>query len=98
MKRRLVFRRAARMEFDEATDWYDRQQSGLGEAFIEHVQATLDRIRLSPGQFPIVFGVVRQALVERFPYSVLFLANPKQITVIAVFHHRRDPLVWQSRV
>jgi hypothetical protein len=35
--------------------------------------------------------------VRRFPYSVFFLPEPLRLVVFAVFHARRNPLVWQRR-
>lgn len=98
MKLSLVLRRAAQAEFDAAADWYEQQQSNLGRDFVAKVQATFDRIRMNPGQFPIVFEEVRQAIVDRFPFSVLFQVEPKRIVVLAVFHRRRDPSSWKRRV
>jgi plasmid stabilization system protein ParE len=40
---------------------------------------------------------VRCALVRRFPYAVYYRVEPERIVVIAVFHTKRDPGVWQSR-
>ncbi len=94
----VVLRRAAQSEFDEAADWYEHQRAGLGHDLVVKVQATFDRIGDNPGQFPIVFEEVRQAIVDRFPYSVLFKAEPKRIVVLAVFHHRRNPAIWKGRV
>ena len=99
MTRRSVFRAAARREFDDAADWYERQVNGLGQSLIDEINVVLERIRETPGQFPIVFEPdVRQALVSRFPYSILFRASAQQIRVIAVFHGHRDPRIWQRRV
>ena len=94
----LVLRRAAQAEFDEAADWYEQQQANLGREFVTKVQVTLDRIQKTPRHFPVVFEKVRQAIVDRFPYSVFFQAEPKRIVILAVFHHRRDPKAWKRRV
>lgn len=94
----VVLRRAAQAEFDEAADWYEQQQTNLGLKFVAKVQATFDRVCRVPRQFPVVFGEARQAIVDRFPYSVLFLVESKRIVVLAVFHHRRDPSVWKRRL
>jgi len=94
----VVLRRAAQAEFDEAADWYERQRTNLGRDFVAKVQTTFDRIRTAPHQFPTVFEGIRQAIVDRFPYSVLFQSEPKRIVVLAVFHHRRNPSVWKRRV
>ena len=98
MNLRLVLRRAAQAEFDEAADWYEQQQTNLGREFVAKVQATFDRIQQRPRQFPVVFEETRQAIIERFPYSVIFQAEPKRIVVLAVFHHRRNPAAWKRRV
>jgi plasmid stabilization system protein ParE len=36
--------------------------------------------------------------VRRFPYSVYYVVEPSQIVVLAIFHGRRDPKQWRSRV
>ena len=65
MTRRVVFRPAARHEFDEAADWYERQVNGLGKSFIDEIQRMLDRIGDTPRQFPVEFEPdVRQALAN----------------------------------
>lgn len=97
MKLPVVLRRAAQSEFDEAADWYEQQRPGLGHDFVAKVQATLDRISNNSGHSPIVFEEVRQAIVDRFPYSVLYRAEPTRILVLAVFHHRRNPSIWKRR-
>ena len=74
MTLKVVFRPAARAEFDGATLWYEDRQPGLGIQFV----AEIDRAR-------------------RFPYSIFYTAESQQIVVLAVFHARRDPAVWQAR-
>ena len=34
MTLRIVFRRAAKTEFEDAALWYDKQRRGLGEEFV----------------------------------------------------------------
>lgn len=93
----VVFRPEARTEFDEAADWYEQQQAGLGIDFIACVQEVLDRIATTPEFHGVVYRDVRRAVVRRFPYSVMYRVEPGQVLVIAVFHSRRDPSIWQSR-
>jgi hypothetical protein len=38
MTLRVVFRRAAKDEFERAAVWYDEQRSGLGEEFIHEIE------------------------------------------------------------
>ena len=51
----------------DAFRWYERQSSGLGDRFLEALDARLDSIRESPGQYePLEYGY-RRALLGRFP-------------------------------
>ena len=54
MKRPIVLRHEARVEFDEAADWYEQRRSGLGGEFIDEVQTTLDRIAEMPEAYPVI--------------------------------------------
>ena len=54
MSVRVVFRREARTEFDEAAGWYEQRQSGLGARFTRAVQRVLDRISGQPDFYPAV--------------------------------------------
>jgi plasmid stabilization system protein ParE len=87
----------ARAEFDEAYDWHESQQPGRGEAFAEQVQQVLDRIAAMPRLHAAVFGDVRKAVVQRFPYCVYYREEASCVRVLSVFHTSRDPSIWQSR-
>jgi toxin ParE1/3/4 len=93
----IVFRRAARVEFDDAADWYEQRRAGLGTAFTAAVQQVLDRLAAQPAFYPQVYGDVREALVCGFPYCVYYREEPGQIVVLSVFHTARNPAVWQGR-
>ncbi len=88
----------ARVEYDEAADWYDRQRPGLGVDFVAKIREVLSRIAANPRRHAAVYGPVRKVAVKRFPYIVLYRDEPDEIIVISVFHTSRDPSSWQSRV
>jgi plasmid stabilization system protein ParE len=97
MSRSLVFRQQARREFDAAGDWYEREQPGLGEAFLAEVDQVLRLIAANPTAFPEVLDGVRKAVVKRFPYCLYFRTRGETIVVLAVFHSARNPKIWQAR-
>jgi len=97
MPLRLTFRQDARAEFRAAVRWYEKQRTGLGHRFLAAVQAVLDRIIVTPEQYPIRYREVQRALVTNFPYAVYFRVDGNKARVISVFHMRRDPAVWQGR-
>jgi hypothetical protein len=47
--------------------------------------------------YRVVSHGVRRARLRRFPYSVMYLVEPTQVVVIAVFHGSRNPDVWKAR-
>ena len=97
MRRAVVFRRTARLEFDEAVAWYEAQRLGLGLELKEEVDQFLDQIAANPEQFCRVRGESRRAVLRRFPYSIHFLTESDRIVILAVFHAKRDPRHLEGR-
>ena len=98
MTLRIDFRRAAKSEFEDAAVWYDKQRRGLGEEFILEIEQSLASAAAAPQRYPVVFGDIRRTVTRRFPFSVYFRVRSDTLVVIAVFHGRRNPEIWQRRV
>jgi len=94
----VVFRHAARREFDEAALWYEERRRGLGIQFVSEIDHAIDLAAENPERFPVMHRDVRCVRVRRFPYSVFFRTESRRIVVSAVLHARRDPSVWQQRL
>ena len=97
MTLKVVFRRAARAEFYSAALWYEERQYGLGSQFTSEIDHAVALASAQPDRYPVKHGEIRSVHVRRFPYSVYFRAESDRIVVLAVFHARRDPVVWQTR-
>ncbi len=87
----------ARVEFDEATDWYEQRRPGLGATFVARVHEVFDHIVANPRRHAVVYLDVRKTLVPKFPYVILYHEEPGEVVVISVFHTSRDPSIWKSR-
>lgn len=98
MSRELIIRRAAKLETAEAHDWYDERKPGLGIEFLTAVEAVLAVIERAPDRFPVVFGPARKARLRRFPYAIYFIQRGDLISVIAVFHAKRNPQILLDRL
>jgi toxin ParE1/3/4 len=94
----IVLQTPAEADFDEAADWYERQETGLGLTFIRRVHDTLESIASRPSFFPIVLEDIHRAKVRRFPYLIFYRLETQQIVVLAIVHGRRHPRVWQQRI
>jgi plasmid stabilization system protein ParE len=97
MRREIVFRLAARIEFDEAVAWYEGEKAGLGLALKTAVDHTLTAASQQPELFRRIHGPVRRAVLRRFPYSLHFMEEPARLVVLAVFHGSRDPRHLRER-
>ena len=94
----IVFRGAAKVEFEKAAAWYDEQRRGLGEEFILEIEQAIASAAAEPLRYQLLFGDIRRAVARRFPYSVYFRVRSNKLVVLSVFHGRRDPTIWQRRV
>lgn len=97
MNLKVVFRRVARREFDEAALWYEARRTGLGAWLVSKIDQAVALAAESPQRFPTAHGDIRCVRARRFPYSVFFRVEVRRIVVLAVFHARRDPTIWQQR-
>jgi plasmid stabilization system protein ParE len=85
----------ARLEFEEARAWFDRQQPGLGKRFAAEVREAGGRIcqmpRLCPVEIGDLCGDVRKCVLTHFPYTLRYILREDIVLVIAVSHQHRDP-------
>lgn len=84
-------------EMEAAYSWYERERAGLGESFITEAEQALKRIEQTPDSFPVAKGAIRRKQIRRFPYSLYYLLKSDCVVVIACFHHKRNPTIWQDR-
>ncbi|NJR40048.1 MAG: type II toxin-antitoxin system RelE/ParE family toxin [Leptolyngbyaceae cyanobacterium CSU_1_4] len=93
----LVFRLEVREELNEAYGWYESQQLGLDNNFLEQVDKTLDQICQMPESYSAVYRDARRAGVRRFPYTIYYRIVSSRVIITAVFHGRRNPKAGQTR-
>ena len=94
---RPEFHRLAEHELNEAAQYYDLEDPGLGAAFLEEVDRGLQSIQAHPEAGAIVRGAVRRRLLRRFPYALLYKIKPSGIRILAVMNLRRRPTYWVGR-
>jgi toxin ParE1/3/4 len=97
MKRRTFVRPETQADIREAARWYESREAGLGIPFIGKVRASLQHIADNPLRFPTVDKDVHRALLHKFPYSIYFVSEPEDPTIIAVLHQHRRPVTSKSR-
>ena len=81
----------ARTEWVEAIPFYNEQRSDLGFEFALEVDRTLERIVQYPHAWTLIAERTRRALVDRFPYGILYYVHADSIVVTAVMNLRQRP-------
>ena len=94
----FTFHPAARTELNEAVDYYEDCQAGLGCEFLEEVYATIARILQYPNGWSPLSRRVRRCLTRRFPYGVIYHAKEEHVLILAVAHSHRRPEYWTGRL
>lgn len=94
----IILRPAAEADLQEAYEWYEQREAGLGAEFLRCVDSCVQLIRRHPEIFPTVHQHVRQGVVRRFPYSVMYFTTGNNVVVTSVFHVARNPKIWKRRV
>jgi len=95
----LIFKPAARLEFEEAVAWYEEQRPGLGREFATEVKVALDRAQARPEMFRRVRGRARKIRLPRFDkYSIYFAVKDDAFAVLSVFHGARNPAELHRRL
>ncbi len=80
------------VEFDlkEGRDFYDKQQLGIGDYFVDSILADAESLVLYAGVHSEHFGFFR-LLGKTFPFAIYYLVDEERISVCAILDMRRDP-------
>jgi plasmid stabilization system protein ParE len=98
MAAKLTIAPEAARDIDEAYGWYECQRIGLGEEFLNCVDACMQAICRMPEMHPKVYEDYRRGLVRRFPYAIFYEYAGDAVTVYCIFHTSRDPAKWRQRL
>ncbi|MGB5147907.1 MAG: type II toxin-antitoxin system RelE/ParE family toxin [Porticoccaceae bacterium] len=93
----VYIRAEAEQDLDEAAGWYEKQQPGLGQQFLDEVLIALRSICERPNMYPSVGRGARRTLIRRFPFGIYYRTEKDGIVVVAVMHGSRSPRRWQRR-
>jgi plasmid stabilization system protein ParE len=93
-----TFHPHAEKELEQIEDDYDNIREGLGDRFRNEIQIAISRILKFPNGWPPLSATVRRCRLNKFPYEIIYYVDPKEVYILAVMHHRRDPGYWMYRI
>jgi hypothetical protein len=94
---KYYFHPSAKRELNEAIDFYEECQAGLGTEFTKEVYSTIYRITQYPKAWPCLSENTRRCLTKRFPYGIIYQILDHEILIIAVMQLNRKPAYWKER-
>lgn len=81
----------AERDLEKAVTWYEAQASGLGAAFVDHLDGLFRQIERRPMANPLVGVLARRASHRGFPYSVIYRILPDRIDVVGLLRSHPAP-------
>jgi plasmid stabilization system protein ParE len=88
MKVRVL--RPALEDLASGAEFYNQQQEGVGDYFLDSLFAEIDSLVLYAGIHRVQFGY-RRLLARRFPYAVYYRIHEGEALVFRVLDCRRAP-------
>src|SRR5256885_17091515 len=76
----------AEEEMTEAALFYEAASNGLGSDFVDAVQTAIDRVRDYPHFGQSIDLDLRRALLDQFPFSLIYTIDENVIVIIALAH------------
>jgi toxin ParE1/3/4 len=91
----------AKREWNEAVDWYEDHEPGVGLRFDDALRTFLQTLAQNPERFQLFTRLTHKAKVPPpWPHSVYFTINTEhsEVNVLAVWHGARNPVELRRRL
>ena len=88
--RRVVILAEAAEDIEQARDFYDAQEFGIGDYCADSLVADIESLTLYHGIHSRHFGFHRM-LADRFPFGIYYRETKSETQVVAVLDLRREP-------
>jgi plasmid stabilization system protein ParE len=96
--KKIIILPFAEVDIKETILFYkEKQKDELAAFFLKSLDETLRLVVKNPIAFPIVKFDLRKTIINKFPYWIYYVFSEGTIYVLAVFHEKRNPKVWQKR-
>jgi len=87
---------AAAQDLIDGFRFYEMQEAGLGQYFLDSLFADVDSLLLYAGMHPACFGAYHRLLAKRFPFAIYYKVDGDVVLVYAVLDCRRNP-AWARK-
>jgi len=91
MANKIILSSSAQKEFRESAGWYKEQSPGLDKQFSEFIYNSLNLIAKDPEIYKLIKFGLREFIVEKFPFVIIYEYDGEMINVVHIFHTSRNP-------
>lgn len=95
---RVEITRSAETDLLQGFAFYERQQAGIGDYFLDSLFADIDALSLYGGIHPKPDGRLHRTLAKRFPFAIYYALREDIATVVAVLDCRQNPASITDRL
>jgi plasmid stabilization system protein ParE len=95
---RVEITRSAETDLLQGAAFYERQQAGIGDYFLDSLFADIDALSLYGGIHPKPDGRLHRTLAKRFPFAIYYALREDIATVVAVLDCRQNPASITERL
>ncbi len=98
MTYQVLLRPEAELDIQDAFEWYEQRQKGLGSEFVRMVDSYFSKIQKNSIAYPTIHRETQRVLLRRFPYGVFYVLDTERerVVVLACIHASRDPKRWKD--
>ena len=93
----IVYLDDGELDLREGRHFYDLQQIGIGDYFVDSMLSDAESLTLHAGTHSQHFGFFRM-LGKTFPFAIYYLVENELITVCAILDVRQDPAWVRSEL
>ncbi len=88
--KRFDFHPEARTDLREALEWYRSRNPAAAARLRALVSEAAHRIAQYPNRWPGYLYGTRRFVLQRFPFSIIYLDEPDIVSIVAVAHSKRQ--------
>ena len=95
---KITFLDEAKIELNDAVDYYNAELPSLGDQFLTEVLSSLERITNFPNAWQQLSANTRRCQTRRFPYGLIYSASSEnEVLILSVSNLHRKPNHWKDR-
>jgi plasmid stabilization system protein ParE len=89
---------SAKQDLFEGYSFYEMQEKGVGNYFLESIFSDVESLRLFAGIHKIHFDKFHRLLSKRFPFAIYYRVADNEVKIYAILDCRRDPAWIKKRL